>query len=150
MTDAFSDWNRSEFTNGAHKGSLFKKGKMVAASGGVFFGVDGAMDGKDFANALIHFVGETLDSSFYQTWNSTGNAKLYRDGDQAILAVISLARDDDDYGPQDTPTIAWAKKGDEFVLVASKDFRDTKAAELAGIAWPESDDFSTVTVQWGE
>lgn len=151
MKKNFETWTRTEVRSGTTTIEVFADSARLAAIGPASFPpVDGSSDDASFATDLLQFVGEVLDGDFLQTWNSQGVAKQWRGDGAAVVCVIELARDGDEDGPMDTPTLIWKKHDGQFLLVASKEWRDGTAAELAGLGWPERSEFVDVEVAYGE
>lgn len=127
---------------------VYAKGKLRAVRLETTWSTEGAA----LASAVIDAAGRAFGDRFYETWNGQADVRLYQDAGRGILAVMSMARDGDEYGPEDTPTFAWTSDDDGVWLVGSKKWRETATADALGVPWPEKAQFDAFTgVQgWGE
>lgn len=147
----FENWDTTTNTQGR---PVYQQGDLLAAK------VEGAPfteeEGSRMSELIIYAAGETFGSDFYASWNGVAEVRLYREEERGILVVMSMAYEDDeddiDGGMQDNPTFAWKKDGDDWWLVASKEWRDTTPAEALGIEWPAKDQFVHLSdlQGWGE
>lgn len=147
MTNRFETWTKTENKPGAE---CFEKDGIF---GFVFENTDDKADDA-FISTLIDQVGNAAPPDFYSSWNGQAEVKFFRGDDYGVVGVIAMEREDDEYGPSDSPTFAWRidAEAKTLTVAASKKFRDTSVTDALGIEWPARESFEHLTgIQgWGE